>query len=109
MQNNYILMGDVISSSEKDSMSLIDAFQTEVKRINDNLHYKKLIKSPLTITLGDEFQGVIKSLKASLSIIFALDLEFLQYDFDLRYALHYGEIEPYATMISFFKKISSLQ
>ncbi|MDA0194555.1 MAG: SatD family protein [Bacteroidetes bacterium] len=91
MQESYILMGDVILSAEKDSRELMRNLKLEVNRINSD--YRQFVESPLTITLGDEFQGVLKSLKSCISAIFELDRRLLAYNFDLRYSINYGEID----------------
>ncbi len=56
---------------------------------------KEHIGSPLTITLGDEFQGVVKSTYGAVKIL--LDFEYhllrMKTPFKLRYVVYEGEIE----------------
>ena len=56
---------------------------------------KHRIVSPLTITLGDEFQGIIKNAQSALQIVFDLEqyLMRLKSPFKLRYVIYEGEIE----------------
>lgn len=86
-------MADIIDSSQKDSKKLLSQFKESVSEINSK--WSKDIVSPLTITLGDEFQGIINNLKNSIEIIFQFE-EFIlakEFNFKLRYVLNIGEIE----------------
>lgn len=53
------------------------------------------ILSPLTITLGDEFQGVVRSISGAFRVLFDLEtsLMALNKPFKLRYVIHEGEIQ----------------
>jgi hypothetical protein len=88
-----ILMADIVGSSRRDARALMKDFDHIVKAVNQR--NRKQILSPLTITLGDEFQGVIGNLRAALNVV--LDLEELTLSaarpFRLRYALVEGEIQ----------------
>lgn len=87
-----ILMADIINSSDKDMKMLNHNLNKAVE--NFNLKYHKNILSPITITLGDEFQTVIKSLYHSIKLIIELD-EYLiinNCQFKLRYSYCYGSI-----------------
>lgn len=89
----YILMADIIDSSHMDSKSIMNSFKNIVNRINR--HYRKSIISPMTITLGDEFQCIVKSLADGINIIIRieeLNIE-LKSGFKLRYVLNYGDID----------------
>ncbi len=88
----FILMADVIRSSEKEPENLMESFSGIVDGINEQ--YSGSLLSPLTITLGDEFQGVVTGLTEGIEIIFSLDEELLKVrePYYLRYVLHYGEI-----------------
>jgi len=90
---HFILMADVISSGQKDQNQLMIDFKALIFSINE--FYKDRILSPLTITLGDEFQGVLKDLKTSLEIILALEESIIckKFNFKLRYILNQGEID----------------
>ncbi|MEP0985197.1 SatD family protein [Ekhidna sp.] len=91
--NRFILMADVVSSHEKDSKALMSDFQVLVQWTNKI--YGDDIESPLTITLGDEFQGIVKSAAKGVDIILAMEEYILEeeFDFKLRYVLHEGEVE----------------
>lgn len=89
----YILMADIIGSSGFEGQQLMAEFKKMIAL--QNKHFADKILSPLTITLGDEFQGVIADLPTCIQIIIALD----EYSyvksvgFKLRYSLHYGPID----------------
>ncbi len=93
MSIRHILMADIIKSRKADSKRLQNNFAEIVSAANRS--FKGNILSPLTITLGDELQGVISDLRTSLDIIYYLEevgLE-LKLKFKLRYVLHSGEID----------------
>lgn len=91
--DKFILMANILSSHEKDSMELMSQFQALVKWAN--LIYGESIESPLTITLGDEFQGIVTSASKGVDIILAIEEYILEeeFDFKLRYVLNEGEVE----------------
>jgi hypothetical protein len=86
-------MGDVVSSSKYEAKALQDIFQKLVKEAN--VEYSTSILSPLTVTLGDEFQSVIKSVWQGVDLIFKLEERclFKQIPFKLHYVLYEGEID----------------
>jgi len=88
-----ILMADVIGSSKRKSQKLITQFQNLVALTNDD--FKKNLHSPLTITLGDEFQGIAITVTSAIKIIIYIEEKIIElgYDFKLRYILNYGDIE----------------
>ncbi|MBK6264321.1 hypothetical protein JKA74_04675 [Marivirga sp. S37H4] len=88
---SHIIMADIIKSSDHNGSELMSAFKNIVKQVNDQMANE--IISPLTITLGDEFQGVVKSLPAGINLVFQFDRLLLEKDFNLRFVLNYGEIE----------------
>ena len=89
----FILMADIVSSREKESKALMSDFQAVVSWANTI--YGDYIESPLTITLGDEFQGIVTSASRGIDIILAMEEYILEseFDFKLRYVLHEGVIE----------------
>jgi SatD family (SatD) len=93
----FIIMADVIKSRETDLASTAQMLKLLCVHINNK--YKKSILSPLTITLGDEFQGIADSAKTGLLIIIEMEEMILknEIDFKLRYILLYGPVE---TMIN---------
>jgi len=94
---HVILMADIIDSGKKDSQKLMSDFKSIVHSTNKK--YFKFLKSPLTITLGDEFQGVIANVKTSLDIILYIEEELIRkkFNFKLRFVLLDGIID---TMIN---------
>lgn len=90
---HYIIMADIIGSSQKQGKLLMDHFKSVVSDVNTTL--KDEIKSPLTITLGDEFQGVVKDLSAAIEVIFRIDELMLKAHpaYRLRFVVNYGTID----------------
>ena len=89
----HILMCDVIGSSYKNKKLLMDNFKKCTGYINKK--HSDHILSPLTITLGDEFQGVVKDLVSAVKILIDIEEFIIQnnFGFKLRYVLLLGEIE----------------
>lgn len=90
---NYILMADIIKSSKYNSNILMQEFKEISENINSEL--KRYFYSPITITLGDEFQCIVKSLMKGIEVIYSFEEQILKYreKFKLRYVLNYGEID----------------
>ncbi|MDT0607544.1 SatD family protein [Croceitalea rosinachiae] len=95
MEQGYnIIMADIISSRQ---INKKDDFMRQFKELTHlvNDEFKNQILSPLTITLGDEFQGIVKGPKSLFELLFFLEESIIanQYPFKLRYSLVYGEID----------------
>lgn len=87
-------MADIIESSNKNSITLLENFRKNVEILNQN--FKKRLKSKIKISLGDEFQCITKDLKTAVEIIFAMNELTLKSEnehYNLRYVIHYGKIE----------------
>ncbi len=88
----WILMGDIIGSRVGDQALLQENFARLIDKVNRD--YSMSFESPLTITLGDEFQGIVTSAKEAAEIVIAL--EEYRWDLDveilIRYSLGLGEI-----------------
>ncbi len=93
MNKYHILMADIIGSRKKNSILMMEGFRELVAEINSE--YRSSFLSPPTITLGDEFQSIVKSLPTGIEIIFAIEELILkrEMDFKLRYVLHFGSID----------------
>lgn len=93
MHRSTVFMGDVVESTKQPSARLKDDFQTIVDGINST--FKEKIDSPLTVTLGDEFQGLINSVNiACHAVLFALEMKISnQLPFDIRYVINKGRID----------------
>lgn len=89
----YILMGDVIGSSDYEPEKLGKSLKELVHSANEDLKDQTL--SPYTVTLGDEFQGITKSLKSGIETLFYFEEQRLakELEFKLHYVLHFGKIE----------------
>ncbi|SFT52879.1 SatD family (SatD) [Algoriphagus locisalis] len=90
--SEWIIMGDVVKSSDADQVTLQRNFTQLIKMVNES--FKAELASPLTITLGDEFQGIVKSKEAIATIVFALEEYRWQLEIPIliRYSVTLGEI-----------------
>jgi hypothetical protein len=93
MCNQIILMADVIDSRKLKGNIFMLQFKNTVNDANKS--YKESIISPLTITLGDEFQGIVKSLKSAIDLILYIEEKIIKnkFEFRLRYVVVEGKIE----------------
>jgi hypothetical protein len=93
MASAYIIMADVKKSRDKDSKRLLADFKSIIEKINKK--FREYLLSPLTITLGDEFQGVVSDMNSCVKIIINIEEEIVMQnaDFQLRYVVKYGNIE----------------
>lgn len=88
-----ILMADIVNSRKENSKNLIVDFKEIVNFVNDK--WSDNILSPLTITLGDEFQSVVNTTENAYKIIFDIEEYIVKNNIrlKLRYVVNYGEIE----------------
>ncbi len=93
MPARFVVMGDVIGSSDHDASRLSQQLARQVAACNRDL--AEGILSPLTITLGDEFQGLAHTLGDAVACVLYLDETSIAEGrpFQLRYVIHEGEIE----------------
>jgi hypothetical protein len=93
MAGHFILMGDIIGSSTYKASKLRREFMQIVSSCNKTLEGQ--ILSPYTVTLGDEFQGVARSLRGLFDSVFYLEEISLlkRLKFKMRYVGLYGEID----------------
>lgn len=90
----HILMADIIRSRDiANGEGFMDQFKALVALANEK--FKDSVISPLTITLGDEFQGIVKNSEALFKLLFFIDETILKegYQFQLRYSLVFGDIQ----------------
>ena len=75
-RNHTVLMGDIVQSEKFPSRERLHlVFNTSVDAANQKHH--GTIASPLTITLGDEFQGLFHSREAAFQVAHEMRLELL--------------------------------
>ena len=95
-----ILMADVISSGEHSGRAL----SNHLKRLTAaaNREFANGILSPLTVTLGDEFQGVLSSPRVGMELVLWIEHRLREKPlvekqqicpYQLRFALHQGAID----------------
>lgn len=93
ISKKVVLMADIQDSGLKNPINAMYHFKQIVA--DSNTIFSKNIQSPLTITLGDEFQGVIKNVHNAIRIIYYIE-EFIvknNIDFKLRYVINDGAID----------------
>jgi hypothetical protein len=93
MALQYILMGDVVKSSDYEPRELRREFMGIIAACNKDL--KPGIISPYTVTLGDEFQGIAASLRDAVKAIFFLEEARIResFSFKIRYVIYQGPVE----------------
>ena len=86
-------MADVVESASHFPPKLIQELKKVVVEINEQ--YDKELISPLTITLGDEFQGIVSTLRDAMNVMVGVEEKLIieQLEFKLRYVLYEGKIE----------------
>lgn len=91
--NRVVFMADVVDSHDYEGKELMSKFQELVKFINQ-IFYESIL-SPLTITLGDEFQGVVDKPSSAVAMIYAMEEWIVEneWDFKLRYVIVEGKID----------------
>ncbi|KQM98830.1 SatD family protein [Sphingomonas sp. Leaf25] len=86
-----VLMSDIVGSERQgDVPDLHRRFNAAVDRCNQT--FADDIVSPLTITLGDEFQGLLGSLVAAMEAARTVRLALLEQNIDCRFVV--GTVEP---------------
>jgi hypothetical protein len=90
---HFVLMADIKDSRLNKSRLLLKNFKELTLRLNQE--NRKNLLSPLTITLGDEFQGIVNSLYNCIQIMMMSEELILKekYKFKLRYVINYGNID----------------
>jgi hypothetical protein len=85
-QKYAVIMGDLVRSEHSDHPELLYArFNEAVAEQNEK--HRKTIASPLTITLGDEFQGLVSTLTDAALIARDLRLNLMHYAIDCRFTV----------------------
>ena len=82
-------MGDVTGSAKRDPLKVQAWLKSNIEDVNRK--YADEIRSPLTVTLGDEFQGVMGSMAQAALAMF--DLEEASLSADPPISLHYVILE----------------
>jgi hypothetical protein len=91
MKDYIILMADIVRSRNQDQAALMRSFQALVMDANTAHNFV----SPLTITLGDEFQGLLGTIAEAVQVLSWLEEERARkgMTFKLRYVIVEGLIE----------------
>lgn len=81
-----VVMGDLVrSESLRPADQIYDIFNRAVDMTN--IHHADTLASPLTITLGDEFQGITLQLATAIPIVRDLRLALLRQGLDCRFVV----------------------
>lgn len=84
-----VIIGDIIDSKKiKDRKHIQNHFKKALDNINEN--YSESIGSKFTITLGDEFQGLLKDRENIVDII--SEIERIMFPITLRFGIGIGDI-----------------
>lgn len=88
----FILMADIIKSRKQNQAILAGDFKKITTSINRE--YNKNMVSPITVTLGDEFQCILNNLNDAIDVIFFIEESIcaLPSSIKLRYVLSKGII-----------------
>lgn len=86
-----VVMGDIVESEQAPSKRVLhDHFNTAIDAANRN--HADVIASPMTITLGDEFQGVVMSCGSAFKVVHDLRLCLLRHNVQCRFVI--GDFKP---------------
>lgn len=86
-----VLMGDIIGSEDMDRARLHAVFNEEIGQANKT--FRPDLVSPLTITLGDEFQGLVRTSAQAFQIANSLRLDLLMRGVPCRFVIGQADIE----------------
>ncbi|WP_170107094.1 SatD family protein [Roseibium marinum] len=86
-----VLMGDIVGSEQMDRGKLHSVFNEEIGRANET--FRPDLVSPLTITLGDEFQGLVRTSAQAFKIANMLRLDLLIRGVPCRFVIGQADIE----------------
>lgn len=91
--NRFVFMGDVSGSRRRNPDRVREELKHAVSLANQGM--QSSILSPLTITLGDEFQGLVQSCTDACRLIFLIEENRLKTaaTIHLHYALVHGKLE----------------
>lgn len=91
-QRSAVIMGDLVRSESSLPIELLhERFNQAID--HQNLEHAGTLVSPLTITLGDEFQGLASTLTQAMTIARDLRLELLADKIDCRFVVGIVEIK----------------
>lgn len=87
-----VLMGDIVGSERSPAIRAVyRAFNKAVDSANEN--HAAQIASPLTITLGDEFQGLLRTLVHAWDVAVTLRIQLLVANVSCRFVIGAAELE----------------
>ena len=89
-QHYAVVMGDLVHSGRAPAPEVLhDRFNAAVEA--GNRAHAAALASPLTITLGDEFQGLVRSLAGAVPLVLGLRLALMSAGIDCRFVI--GRVE----------------
>lgn len=90
MNSYFILMGDIVKSRNHDSNNLNKKLNEIIS--NGNQKFSKSILSHLEITIGDEFQCIMKDIESLLELMYYIDIALSYENINCRFSIGYGEV-----------------
>lgn len=85
-RKSVVIMGDLVSSRQaRSTQKLHRQFNQAVGKTNEV--YEAALLSPLTITLGDEFQGLCHEYEGAIGIVRDMRLRLLKADIECRFVI----------------------
>jgi hypothetical protein len=91
-QHSVVIMGDLVRSESSLPVDLLhERFNTAVD--DQNVAHANALLSPMTITLGDEFQGLVRSLEQAVMIARDLRFQLLSDGIDCRFVVGLAKIK----------------
>lgn len=87
----YALIGDIVDSKSLENRKVV---QSKLHELLDGLNQKHQLSivSNLTLTLGDEFQGLFKDIESVLLVMDEIDLVLSLNGINVRFGVGYGAI-----------------
>ena len=90
-QRVCVVMGDIVGSERSSAPDMLHAAFNQVVD-EHNQRFSDALASPLTITLGDEFQGLTPSLMHALPIVQSMRFKLLERSIDCRFILGQADL-----------------
>jgi hypothetical protein len=87
-----VIMGDIVGSERAESVRAMHAAFNKAVAGANKRHAARIV-SPLTITLGDEFQGLLHTLAGAWEIASGLRLKLLQENVSCRFVIGAASVE----------------
>ena len=105
MKKYLILMGDIINSRKYNAKNLNKNLNSII--LESNLKYNNFILSKLEITIGDEFQCVMKDISSLLELMYHIDISLSYLKIKCRFAIGYGTVNGNINNLSAYNMLGT--